>query len=75
MRLRGKTAIVFGAGPNIGGTIALFLAREGASVVVSDLNPAVAQATADRIVRDGSKPTSRRSSPAPSSGTGTSISR
>jgi NAD(P)-dependent dehydrogenase (short-subunit alcohol dehydrogenase family) len=53
MRLRGKTAIVFGAGPNIGGTIALFLAREGASVVVSDLNPVVAQATADRIVGDG----------------------
>ena len=53
MRLRGKTAIVFGAGPNIGGTIALFLAREGASVVVSDLNPAVAQATAARIVSDG----------------------
>jgi NAD(P)-dependent dehydrogenase (short-subunit alcohol dehydrogenase family) len=53
MRLQGKTAIVFGAGPNIGGTIALFLAREGASVVVSDLNPAAAQATADRIVRDG----------------------
>jgi NAD(P)-dependent dehydrogenase (short-subunit alcohol dehydrogenase family) len=53
MRLQGKTAIVFGAGPNIGGTIALFLAREGASIVVSDLNPAVAQATADRIVRDG----------------------
>jgi NAD(P)-dependent dehydrogenase (short-subunit alcohol dehydrogenase family) len=53
MRLRGKTAIVFGAGPNIGGTIALFLAREGASVVVSDLDAAVAQATAARIVRDG----------------------
>jgi NAD(P)-dependent dehydrogenase (short-subunit alcohol dehydrogenase family) len=53
MRLQGKTAIVFGAGPNIGGTIALFLAREGASVVVSDVNPAAAQATADRIVRDG----------------------
>ncbi len=44
---------MFGAGPNIGGTIALFLAREGAAVVVSDLNAAVAQATADRIVRDG----------------------
>jgi NAD(P)-dependent dehydrogenase (short-subunit alcohol dehydrogenase family) len=29
------------------------LAREGASVVVSDLTPAAAQATADRIVRDG----------------------
>ena len=34
-RLANKVAIVFGAGPNIGGTIAHFLAREGASVVVS----------------------------------------
>jgi NAD(P)-dependent dehydrogenase (short-subunit alcohol dehydrogenase family) len=49
MRLRDKTAIVFGAGPNIGGTIALFLAREGAAVIVSDLDPGVAQGTADRI--------------------------
>jgi NAD(P)-dependent dehydrogenase (short-subunit alcohol dehydrogenase family) len=49
MRLRDKVAIVFGAGPNIGGTNALFLAREGASVVVSDLDPAVAAATAETI--------------------------
>jgi len=53
MRLRDKVAIVFGAGPNIGGTIALFLARNGASVVVSDLDPAVATATAERIRSEG----------------------
>lgn len=35
--------MVFGAGPNIGGTIAYFLAREGAKVVVTD----VAKAAAD----------------------------
>jgi NAD(P)-dependent dehydrogenase (short-subunit alcohol dehydrogenase family) len=37
-RLKGKVAIVFGGGPNIGGTIAHFLARESASVVVADVN-------------------------------------
>src|ERR1700730_3852495 len=36
-RLDGKVAIVFGAGPNIGGTIAYYLAREGARVAVSDI--------------------------------------
>src|SRR5262249_8106843 len=37
-RLDGKGAIVFGAGPNIGGTIAHFLAREGARVAVTDVD-------------------------------------
>jgi NAD(P)-dependent dehydrogenase (short-subunit alcohol dehydrogenase family) len=48
-RLEGKTAIVFGAGPNIGGTIAHFMAREGASVLVCDKSYAAAQTTADFI--------------------------
>ena len=48
-RLANKVAIVFGAGPNIGGTIAHFLAREGASVVVSDISLAAAQETVDRV--------------------------
>ena len=52
-RLEGKAAIVFGAGPNIGGTIALFLAREGARVTVTDLDASVAQATAERIAHEG----------------------
>ena len=51
MRLSDKVAIVFGAGPNIGGTIAHFLAREGAQVAVSDLNLAVAEKTA-AFIRD-----------------------
>jgi NAD(P)-dependent dehydrogenase (short-subunit alcohol dehydrogenase family) len=53
VRLNGKVAIVFGAGPNIGGTIAHFLAREGAQVAISDLDPAVAEATAAFIRERG----------------------
>jgi NAD(P)-dependent dehydrogenase (short-subunit alcohol dehydrogenase family) len=48
-RLANKAAIVFGAGPNIGGTIAHFLAREGARIIVSDLSLAAAQETVDFI--------------------------
>lgn len=48
-RLANKVAIVFGAGPNIGGTVAYFLAREGANVVVADLNLAAAKETVDFI--------------------------
>jgi NAD(P)-dependent dehydrogenase (short-subunit alcohol dehydrogenase family) len=44
-RLKDKNAIVFGAGPNIGGTIAHFMAREGARVAISDIDPAAAAET------------------------------
>lgn len=52
-RLEGKVAIVFGAGPNIGGTIAYFLAREGARVAVSDVNAAAAEETVAFIREKG----------------------
>lgn len=52
-RLTGKVAIVFGGGPNIGGTIAHFLGREGASVVVSDVKPEVASETAAFLASRG----------------------
>ena len=52
-RLSGKTALVFGAGPNIGGTIAHFLAREGANVGVVDVNPDAAAETAAFITGRG----------------------
>jgi NAD(P)-dependent dehydrogenase (short-subunit alcohol dehydrogenase family) len=46
-RLDGKVAIVFGAGPNIGGTIAHYLAREGAKIAVADIDEKASAATAD----------------------------
>jgi NAD(P)-dependent dehydrogenase (short-subunit alcohol dehydrogenase family) len=52
-RLKGKVAIVFGGGPNIGGTIAHFLGREGARVAVSDLKPEVANETAEFLKSRG----------------------
>ena len=52
-RLADKVAIVFGAGPNIGGTIAHFLAREGASVVVSDISQQTAAETVEFIRAKG----------------------
>lgn len=52
-RLDGKVAIVFGAGPNIGGTIAHFLAREGARVAVSDIDAKAAAATVEFLVAHG----------------------
>jgi NAD(P)-dependent dehydrogenase (short-subunit alcohol dehydrogenase family) len=52
-RLDGKVAIVFGAGPNIGGTIAHFLARERARVVVCDVDAKVANDTAAFIASRG----------------------
>jgi NAD(P)-dependent dehydrogenase (short-subunit alcohol dehydrogenase family) len=53
MRLSGKVATVFGAGPNIGGTIAYYLARNGAHVAVSDLNLDAAEKTVAFIREKG----------------------
>ncbi len=45
-RLRDRAALVTGAGSGIGRAIALRLADEGATVLVGDLDPAAAEATA-----------------------------
>jgi len=53
-RLNGKIAIVTGAGQGIGKAVALRLAREGANVVVADVNAQNAEKVAEEIrVTDG----------------------
>ena len=61
--LRGRRVLVVGGGQQtydqddppvgIGRAISLFAAREGASVVVADIDAAAAQTTADRITQEG----------------------
>lgn len=52
-RLAGKVAVVTGASPNIGGTLAAGLAAEGACVLCTDLVADVAEAAASRIREAG----------------------
>ena len=53
MKLDGKVAMVTGAGSGMGRAIALGYAREGARVVVADINGAAAQAVVDEIGQQG----------------------
>jgi NAD(P)-dependent dehydrogenase (short-subunit alcohol dehydrogenase family) len=55
MRLEGQTAVVTGAGQGIGEQIALRLAREGAVVVIADVDEAGARRTADTIAAQGGR--------------------
>ncbi|MEE8519633.1 MAG: SDR family oxidoreductase [Dehalococcoidia bacterium] len=52
-RLDGKVALIIGAGPNNGGTIAHFMAREGAKIAVSDIVPDAATGTAEFLTKKG----------------------
>ena len=53
MRLKNKVAIVTGGGRGIGRDITLAYAREGAHVVVNDVDPATAADTAAAVARQG----------------------
>lgn len=55
MKLKGKTALVTGAGPNIGQEICAVLAREGAAVACNDVDPARAEVSAKRIESEGGR--------------------
>ena len=58
MRLKDKVALVTGAGAGIGKAIAETFAKEGAKIVVNDLNAETAQAVADGIRKGGGTATS-----------------
>ena len=49
MRLKDKVAIVTGAGSGMGGAVAVTYAREGAAVVVVDVNEGLGRETVKRI--------------------------
>jgi len=53
MRLDGRVAVVTGAGSGIGAASALAMAKEGARVVVVDLNEASAKSTVEQIEKTG----------------------
>jgi 3-oxoacyl-[acyl-carrier protein] reductase len=57
VRLNDKVAIVTGAGSGFGRGIAMMFAREGARVVVADIDQAAGDETASRIKADGNKAT------------------
>ena len=54
-QVQGKAAVVTGGASGIGEACAMTLAREGASVLVTDVDDALGKAVVERIVRAGGK--------------------
>lgn len=55
LKLKGKVAIVTGAGRGIGRAIALALANEGSNVTVNDIDAVVAQQVSEKIISIGTR--------------------
>ncbi len=55
MKLEGKVALVTGAGSNLGKIYAAALAKEGAAVVIGDIDGDLARAAAQEIAETGAK--------------------
>jgi 3-oxoacyl-[acyl-carrier protein] reductase len=54
-RLAGKVALVTGAGPGLGGAIAVAMADEGARLVLCDISPEALQGTQSRLESQGAQ--------------------
>ncbi len=54
-QLQGKTALITGAASGIGRTTALLFAREGASVLLTDINESAGRTVAAEITQDGGR--------------------
>ncbi len=55
MRLENKTVVVTGAGSGLGKATAIAAAKEGASVVLADINSSATEAVAQEIEKNGGK--------------------
>ena len=53
--LNDKRVVITGGGSGIGRLMAIFFAREGAQIVVWDINPDATARVTDRIEREGGK--------------------
>ncbi|MFC2065483.1 SDR family NAD(P)-dependent oxidoreductase [Chloroflexota bacterium] len=53
MKLSGKVAIVTGSGAGLGKAMVMLMAREGASVVVNDINPEGIESVVNEIKKEG----------------------